>query len=72
MATGGVKQPTFRTACAQRTVRPHIQNKNAKQKRKTNKIPRPTKTAEGRCLPGVRPVRYLSINYPDFTPRFTL
>ena len=24
------------------------------------------------CLPGARPARYLSINYPDFSPRFTL
>ena len=29
-------------------------------------------TAEGECLPGARPARYLSINYPDFSPRFTL
>ena len=26
----------------------------------------------GECLPGARPARYLSINYPDFSPRFTL
>ena len=25
-----------------------------------------------RCAPGARPARYLSINYPDFNPRFTL
>ena len=24
------------------------------------------------CLPGARPARYLSINYPDFSPKFTL
>ena len=28
--------------------------------------------AEGECLPGARPARYFSINYPDFSPRFTL
>ena len=26
----------------------------------------------GECLPGARPARYFSINYPDFSPRFTL
>ena len=26
----------------------------------------------GECLPGARTARYLSINYPDFSPRFTL
>ena len=26
----------------------------------------------GECLPGACPARYLSINYPDFSPRFTL
>ena len=30
---------------------------------------RPT---EGECLPGARPARSFSINYPDFSPRFTL
>ena len=28
--------------------------------------------AQGECLPSVRPARYFSINYPDFSPRFTL
>ena len=28
--------------------------------------------AWGECLPGARPARYFSINYPDFSPRFTL
>ena len=32
-------------------------------------FPNPEK---GECLPGARPARYLSINYPDFSPRFTL
>ena len=27
---------------------------------------------KGECLPGAPPARYLSINYPDFSPRFTL
>ena len=27
---------------------------------------------EGECLPGARPARYFCINYPDFSPRFTL
>ena len=27
---------------------------------------------KGECLPGARPARYFSINYPDFSPRFTL
>ena len=27
--------------------------------------------AWGECLPGARPARYLSIGYPDFSPRFT-
>ena len=27
---------------------------------------------EGECLPGVHLARYFSINYPDFSPRFTL
>ena len=26
----------------------------------------------GECMPGTRPARYLSINDPDFSPRFTL
>ena len=26
----------------------------------------------GECLPGARPARYFCINYPDFSPRFTL
>ena len=26
----------------------------------------------GECLPGARPARYFSINYPNFSPRFTL
>ena len=26
----------------------------------------------GECLPGACPARYLSINYPDFSPRFNL
>ena len=26
----------------------------------------------GECLPGARPARYLSIAYPEFSPRFTL
>ena len=26
---------------------------------------------KGECLPGARPERYFSINYPDFSPRFT-
>ena len=26
----------------------------------------------GECLPGVRPVRYFSTTYPDFSPSFTL
>ena len=26
----------------------------------------------GECLPGARPARYFSINYPDFSPSFTL
>ena len=26
----------------------------------------------GECLPGARPARYFSINYPDFSPRYTL
>ena len=26
----------------------------------------------GECLPGARPACYFSINYPDFSPRFTL
>ena len=26
----------------------------------------------GECLPGARPARYFSINYPDFSPRLTL
>ena len=26
----------------------------------------------GACLPGTHPAHYLSINYPDFSPRFTL
>ena len=26
----------------------------------------------GECLPGARPAHYFSINYPDFSPRFTL
>ena len=29
-------------------------------------------TPGGECLPGARPARYFSINYPDFSPRFTL
>ena len=29
-------------------------------------------TPMGECLPGARPARYFSINYPDFSPRFTL
>ena len=28
--------------------------------------------SKGECLPGARLARYLSINYPDFSPRFTL
>ena len=28
--------------------------------------------ARARCALGARPARYLSINYPDFIPRFTL
>ena len=28
--------------------------------------------ARGECLPGARPARYFSINYPNFSPRFTL
>ena len=28
--------------------------------------------AKGKCLPGARPARYFSINYPDFGPRYTL
>ena len=27
---------------------------------------------KGECLPGARPARYFCINYPDFSPRFTL
>ena len=27
---------------------------------------------KGECLPGARPARYLSINYPDFSLRCTL
>ena len=27
---------------------------------------------EEECLPGAHPARYLSTNYPDFSPRFTL
>ena len=27
---------------------------------------------QGECLPGGRPARYIAINYPDFSPRFTL
>ena len=26
----------------------------------------------GECLPGARPACYFSMNYPDFSPRFTL
>ena len=26
----------------------------------------------GECLPIARPARYFSINFPDFSPRFTL
>ena len=32
----------------------------------------PEPPLQGECLPGARPARYLSINYPDFSPRFTL
>ena len=28
--------------------------------------------AKEECLPGARPAHYLSINYPEFTPRYTL
>ena len=31
-----------------------------------------TGVSVGEYLPGVRPARYFSINYPDFSPRFTL
>ena len=30
------------------------------------------KAVQEECLPGARPARYFSINYPDFSPRFTL
>ena len=31
-----------------------------------------SKEVLGECLPGARPARYLSLNYPNFSPRFTL
>ena len=33
---------------------------------------RKDKKPTGECLPGARLTRYFSINYPDFSPRFTL
>ena len=29
-------------------------------------------TPLGECLPGARLARYFAVNYPDFSPRFTL
>ena len=34
-------------------------------------VPEACQTCWGECLPGARPARYFSINYPDFSPRFT-
>ena len=47
------------------------EEKEGKKGEKWDKIPIPH-FSQGECLPGARPARYFCINYPDFSPRFTL
>ena len=42
------------------------------KKRSPRPLVKCKKNTVGECLPGARPARYFFINYPDFSPTFTL